>query len=116
MITKPASISKGTSVDFTLDISALTAHAGVTDLYYQDSSNLKRVVFFYQSSVGNQTKRVRFEIKDGSFTGKFSSSLKARSIFQLKTIFIYDYDGAFFALKREALSNSEKSEIDVALL
>jgi hypothetical protein len=115
ILTKPGSISKGTSVDFTLNIEDLVVHPGITDAYYQDPSNLKRVVFFYESAVGNQTKRVRFEIQNGVLTGKFSSSPKVRDLFHLKTIFLYDFDGAFFALERPALSAEDKTNLDVAL-
>lgn len=114
IITKPASMTKGTPAPFTLDREELAEHSAITDGYYQDSSNWKKVIFYYQSTAGNQTKSVAFDIESNQTVSNFVTSVKARSFFQIKSIFIFDYDGASIGIQRSDLSAGERSEMDVA--
>lgn len=114
MLTKPSTIYKGSPATFTLDKAALAAHSGITDSYYADTANWKKVLLSYKSSVGNQKETVRFD--QGSSEGVFEVSLRARNSFQLQNVFIYDFDNAFLAVPRSAFTSTELSQFDVSVL
>lgn len=114
IISKPASILKGTDVSFTLFKTNLVNNSVVSsDDYFSDFSNWKRVNLNYVSTEGNQIKIVSFNDEDGFFDGTFSSSDKARDSFIIESITIIDYDGQFLKVDREFL-NSEDFDITFA--
>lgn len=115
IVTKPISIVKGIPANITLNPVELEEHTAITDGFYSSQSNWEKVVIFYRSSIGNQKKTLVFDVENENFTGIFRSSVRARSIFYAQTIFLHDYDGAYFAIKRESLTVGERADLDILL-
>lgn len=110
ILTKPA-ITKGTPASFSLDKVALKAL--VSDSYYMDENNWKKVVMMYESSSGGQKVKAQFNAALTTPTGAFKVSARARDAFNIKEIIIYDYDGGYYVIPRSALT---VSEFDISLV
>ena len=108
IITKPSSIVKGTSATFTLNKSELLALSPVqADNYFNDSSNWSRVSVVYKSSPGKQYEIVEFNPSQVSPTGSFLISEKARDIFEVQVIQIFDFDGGVLEIYRSQLITAD---------
>lgn len=115
IITKPATILKGTPATFTLNKADLAQVPSVAaDVsYFADSTNWKKVRVSYVSSTGNQSEVVLFDATEANPSGQFLASLKARSEFQIKHITIEDFDGGVFKINRSELVDPE-NEFDIS--
>lgn len=108
IITKPGSIVKGVSATFTLDKSALAALSAVqNDPYFVDSSNWHRIHVVFKSNPGSQYEVVEFDATQSSPSGHFLISQKARDIFQVQYMEIFDFDGGVLKIPRSSLVTSE---------
>ena len=105
IISKPNIILKGTSVDFTLFKGELISNSVVSsDVYFSDYTNWLSVNLNYKSTEGNQRKIVTFNSFEDFAPAIFSSSDKARDIFQIESITIVDFDGELLIIPRDALN------------
>ena len=108
IITKPGSITKGTPATFTLNKSQLLSSAPVqADSYFNDSSNWSRVSVVYKSNPGKQYEIVEFDPSQATPTGLFSISEKARDVFQVQSVQIFDFDGGVLDIYRSQLTTAD---------
>lgn len=113
IISIPANISKGTSVDVTLDMSELLAE--VSDAYFSVQANLEKVLITYSSidatdPENNQKKLLSFDPSlENPICAIFFSST-ARDLFVLKKIKLVDRDGGSFDIP---LKNIEKAGFNI---
>ena len=104
IITKPT-IQKGQANSITLSKSDLVSQLEtVSSSDFSDPSNWKQVVLTYESTAGNQMKRVVFDATDENPEGIFELSDKARDEFEVKTLTIFDFDGGYLKLERNELT------------
>lgn len=105
IITKPQTLTKGTSMSFSLDKSELSQLNEVSsNTYYSDMQNWKSVFVKYKSSGGNQYEVVKFDASQATPTGSFSVSEKALDLFEVQTIQIIDFDGGILTIGRGSLT------------
>ena len=95
--------AKGTSVTVSLNKSEFFLLPSIAnDPYYADPNKTASIRFLYRSVEGNQ--RVSLVFKDPSVatpTGLLKFSAYARNSFQLKKIFLYDFDGGYLEVAAE---------------
>lgn len=114
IISKPNIILKGTSVEITLFKGELVSNYIVSsDVYFSDFENWMSVSLNYKSTEGNQRKIVTFNSFENFAPAIFSSSEKARDIFQIESITIVDFDGELLIVPRDAL-NTLQFDIDMS--
>lgn len=105
IISKPNVIVKGTSVEFTLFKGELVNnHVVSSDVYFSDFENWMSVSLNYKSTEGNQRKIVTFNSFENFAPAIFSSSEKARDVFQIESITIVDFDGEILIVSRDDLN------------
>lgn len=108
IISKPNSIVKGTTVEFTLFKGELVNnHVVSSDVYFSDFENWMSVNLNYKSTEGNQRKIVSFNSFENFAPAPFSSSERARDIFEIESITIVDFDGEILIVPRDALNTLE---------
>lgn len=109
ILTKPSEVYKGLPAVFTLTTADLAVLPSVSaDDFFADSTNWKRVALIYKSTSGKQRVSVVFEINGNPTSdATFLSSLKARGAFEIDSIYIYDFDGDFYWVKKEELTVAE---------
>lgn len=102
------SVSKGASTTFTLNKTELGNHSDVSgDAYYSNQSNWYRVYLYYESPTGRQKEIVQFDATVGSPTAPFLVSNKARDVFEIQAIRIFDFDGGNLYIPRANLTTAE---------
>jgi hypothetical protein len=99
------SVSKGSPASFTLDRSALVPL--VSDSFFQDTSNWSKIILFYKSDTGGQKSKVIFDATQASPAANFLISEKARDIFEINSIIIYDFDKGYYEIPRASLPPAE---------
>lgn len=101
-------IVKGVGSTFTLDKAALAANSVVSaDPYYSNMVNWDRVTIVYRSSVGNQSHKVIFDATQTTPTAPFFASDRARDIFEVVRVTIFDFDSGFISVQRADLTTAE---------
>jgi hypothetical protein len=111
IITKPNQINKGQKAELQLNKSEL-AELVVDSAYYSDIENWNRVVLVYKSVPGNQKRQVVFDATEGEPIGSFFATLKAKDLFEVQFITIYDFDGGYYVIERESL---DQESLDINL-
>lgn len=105
IITKPNSIQKNVSAEFTLNKLELSQLSSVSeDSYFSNTDNWKKVIVYYKSSVGKQKEVLIFDATTSSPTANFLISEKSRGNFQIQRILIKDFDNGTFTIPRSALT------------
>lgn len=108
IITKPATLTKGTPMSFSLEKSELAALNEVSsDAYYSDMQNWQSVLVKYKSSNGNQYEVLKFNASDANPTANFNVSARALDLFEVQTIQIVDFDGGIFTIGRGSLTTAD---------
>jgi hypothetical protein len=103
-----APVTKGTPSTFTLDKSLLAALPLVSsDTYFSNQSNWNKIVLSFKSATGNQNEVVVFDATSATPTGTFLVSLKARDVFDIIKIDIYDFDSGSMVIPASQLTVSE---------
>jgi len=115
LLTIPATPEKGTSQEYTLNVTDLIAL--VSEAYFQDQANWSKVVLVYQSSVSNQLEVINF-IPDGVSTeiselAEFSEF--ARDLFEVNSITIFDKQNGRYIIKASSIPDVANYEIDFAV-
>jgi hypothetical protein len=101
-------LTKGSPTTVTLSKTDLVAVSKVSsDAYFSDSSNWKKVMIFFESSVGNQSKMLTFNATQSVPTAILSTSGKARDSFVVKSVVIHDFDGGSLELTRSDITTAE---------
>ena len=112
MILNKPSITKGAAATLTVDITSLAAHPTVTaDAYFSDTSNWYKVAILFKSTAGNQTETAIFDATNVTPSSVFMISNKARDVFKVSAIKIYDFDGGYLLVNKQDL-NEVEFEID----
>lgn len=107
LVSKPASLAAGSSVELTLDRSNLDSQVS-SDAYFSDSSNWKRVVFYYFDATGFQKSAVIFDSVGATMTGTFSVSSRAKkNTWQLYKVVVEDFDGGKLVILRDVIGSSD---------
>jgi hypothetical protein len=108
IITKPANLTKGTPMSFSLSKSDLAALNEVSsNAYYSDMQNWQSVLVKYKSSNGNQYEVLKFNVSDANPTANFNVSARALDLFEVQTIQIVDFDGGIFTIGRGSLTTAD---------
>jgi hypothetical protein len=108
ILTKPATITKGSPATFSLSKSELAQHPlVVADSYFSDSLNWFRVNVVFKSSTGRQYETVEFDASQANPTGIFLISDKAKSNFEVLSVEILDFDGGILRIGREDLTTAD---------
>jgi len=112
IITKPATVTKGSSALFTLSKSLLVANAVVAaDAYYSVMANWKSIIVVFESSIGNQPEKLIFDASLATPTAYFNVPIQARDLFQVKRIDIYDLADGHISIPR---ANLVAADFDVS--
>jgi len=108
IITKPASMTKGTPMSFSLNKSELASLNEVSsNTYYSDMQNWQSILVKYKSSGGNQYEVLKFDTSNEVPTSNFSVSARALDLFEVQTIQIVDFDGGILTIGRGSLTTSD---------
>jgi hypothetical protein len=116
ILTKIDTPAKGSSATFELNKADLNTlvNSFTADTFWQSQANWGKVVLHYQSDIGNQKELVQFDPSQGSPQAEFSLVSNARDLFQIKAIYVVDFDGGKLSIPRSAISTAE-TEFDVDL-
>ncbi len=107
IITKPATINKGTSYSFTLDKAALALNSVVSsDSYFQSASTWKYVVVKYKSSTRDQKEQVIFDASEVTPAGEFKVSAYFDGDANVQEMLIKDFDGGSLVIPRASLTEA----------
>ena len=107
LVTKPSNAPAGSPQSLGLDLTALSALVS-GDAYFSDSSNWKRVVFYYFDATDTQKIAVIFNTAEGYDASYFSVSNKARkNLWQLKKVVFEDFDGGSFVCLRDSFGSDD---------
>lgn len=108
IITKPATLTKGTPMSFSLDKSELASLNEVSsNTYYSDTQNWQSVLVKYKSSGGNQYEVLKFDASNATPTANFNVSSRALDVFEIQTVQIIDFDGGIFTVGRGSLTTAD---------
>jgi hypothetical protein len=111
LITIPGVPQKNTFQNYSLNVADLIAL--VTQTYFQDQLNWKKVILTYVSSVSNQISLISFTpdelLTELTAPGFFAE--EARSSFQVSNITIYDKQNGRFRLERSQIPNVENYDL-----
>ena len=108
IITKPATLTKGTSMSFLLNKSELASLNEVSsNAYYSDMQNWQSVLVKYKSSNGNQYEVLKFNASNATPEAYFNVSARALDLFEVQTIQIVDFDGGIFTIGRGSLTTAD---------
>jgi hypothetical protein len=101
---KPTSLNKNTN--FTLTCSKASLQALISDSYYLDDTNWKKVVLYYRDATGSQKTYVAVDAV--AMTGVIKVSARARgNTWQLYKVLVQDFDGGALIIKRASLDSSD---------
>jgi hypothetical protein len=102
MINLPNSLSKGITLNFTLNKNSL--FSVIEDDYFSIAENVKKIVFVYKSTTNNQRKRIEFLTSEEIPSANVVFSNKASNEFSLEKIILIDYDDGAIALSKTIVS------------
>jgi len=101
---KPISLTKNTN--FTLTCSGSAIKALISDSYFSDDRNWKKVVLYYKDATGSQKTYITIDAV--ALTGIIKVSSKARgNTWQLYKVLVQDFDGGAYIIKRASLGSSD---------
>lgn len=104
LISKPASVTKGTPQVISFDRDELIAL--IDDVYFEEDLNWSKVTFYYKDATGLQRSYCYMNLATDS--GSFSVSVKAlTNTWQLFKVIVEDFDGGVYVIKRADLGSSD---------
>jgi hypothetical protein len=104
LISKPASITKGTSQVISFNRNEVAAL--ITDAYFQDPLNWSKITFYYKDATNVQ--KVYCHMNLVSDSGTFKVSARAfTNTWQLFKILIEDFDGGVHIIRRADLGSND---------
>lgn len=105
--------AKGSSVQVSLNKEELMNTILPIDEYFSNPDNIKTVVVKYVSSPGRQKKTLKFDFAQSSPTSYFTAHERARSIFRLHKVIVYNHSDDNKKLDRGLISNVELLDVDM---
>jgi hypothetical protein len=111
LITIPGVPQKNTFQNYSINVPDLIAL--VTQTYFQDQTNWKKIILTYVSSVSNQISLISFTADEllTTLTSPGFFAEEARSSFQVSNITIYDKQNGRFRLERSQIPNVENYDL-----
>lgn len=101
MILSIPSVIKGQTATVTLSKSELFELNKIEqDEFFSNEQNVKSCVFLYKSTVGNQIKKLSFDLSQASPAALFKTTTRTRPEFILTKIVLEDFDGGTLTLKK----------------
>jgi hypothetical protein len=110
-------VTKGTPAEIELDLIDLLMSTGNPD--YDSLEEISRVLVAFKAPNSQQLKVLTFKVPpnyDGSvpLKAKFKTSLKAKDLFQIDSVALFDHDGGRVRLTRANLPDVEDMDISFA--
>jgi hypothetical protein len=100
--TKPDYLSRNTNFTVTCNNTAIKDL--ISDAYFLDETNWKKIFLYYKDATGSQ--RTYVTVDAVQLTGIINVSLRARSnTWQLYKILIQDFDGGTYLIQRTAFGS-----------
>jgi hypothetical protein len=110
LITFGSAPTKGGSSTVTLDKAELLALPEVAgDAFWSDGDNIKSVDIYFESTVGEQRRRVSFDFTQTIPSAPLELSEKARDNFRIELIALQDFDSDSLLIPRSLFSVSTPS-------
>jgi hypothetical protein len=107
-ILNKAPVLKGVASQFSINKSELLSLPIVqADDYFSEPLNWNLIKVVYMSSEGKQYEIVEFDAKIQTPVGNFLVSDKARDLFQVQKVVIFDFDNGFLEIQRSQLTVAE---------
>lgn len=114
ILTKTA-VTKGTPANFSLNKTELSSLSSFSsNLYFSNTSNWKSVKLCYVSE-NKQREVVVFNAIETTPQSKFLVSEKADNSFQIRKIIVQDFDGGYYEIARNQLTQNDLEVFDVSL-
>jgi len=104
MLLTYSSITKGVPSVITLNKTELFALPAVSsDSYFSFQSNVKNVLFIFDSNPGNQKELLCFDLSEAVPSDSFEVSVYSKNSFELVKIILQDYDNGTLTIERSLI-------------